>query len=61
MSYRDPTLNITVHTGTIEGVWSLLRGILHVSHGFPSHYLPLVLAEFMFRKAKRNIYDLLKQ
>lgn len=60
MSYWDRQLCINVHTGTIEGVWSQLRSILHVSHGFPRDYVPLVLAEFMYRKSRRNIYDLVK-
>jgi transposase len=38
-----------VHTNTIEGYWSLLRTWLHTSHGWPAAYLPLYLAECMFR------------
>lgn len=40
---------VEVHTNTIEGYWSQLRTWLHVSHGWPAHYLPLFLAECMFR------------
>ena len=60
MSYYDRSLCIVVHTGTIEAVWSELRGQLHVSRGFPKHYVPLVLAEFMYRKSGRNILSLVQ-
>ena len=60
MRYLDRNLGIVVHTGTIEGVWSQLRAVLHVSRGFPAHYVPLLLAEFMFRKAGRDIFELMK-
>ncbi len=58
MSYYDEDLEITVHTGTIEGVWSQLRAMLHVSRGYPAHYISLVLAEFMYRKAHRSVFAL---
>ncbi len=38
-----------VHTNTIEGYWSQFRTYLHTSHGWPADYLPLYLAECMFR------------
>lgn len=60
MSYWDRGLCINVHTGTIEGIWSQLRAELHVSRGFPAHYMPRILAEFMYRKSGRDVYDLLK-
>lgn len=60
MSYWDRGLCINVHTGTIEGVWSQLRAVLHVSHGFPAHYIDRVLSEFIYRKSGRNIYELMK-
>ena len=59
MSYEDEELGIVVHTGTIEGVWNELRAILHASRGFPAHYVPLVLAEFIYRKAGRSVFALL--
>lgn len=40
---------VAVHTNTIEGYWSQFRTWLHASHGWPADYLPLVLAECMFR------------
>lgn len=60
LSYEDEELGITVHTGTIEGVWSHLRALLHVSHGWPATYIPLVLAEEMFQHDRRNFWELLK-
>ncbi len=38
-----------VHTNTIEGYRSQFRTYLHTSHGWPADYLPLYLAECMFR------------
>lgn len=52
--------SLTVHTGTIEGVWSQLRAMLHISHGFPAHYVNAILCELMFRKAGRTVWKLIK-
>ena len=60
MSYWDQQLCINVHTGTIEGVWSQLHAVLHVSRGFPAHYVARVLDEFMYRKAGRDIFCLMQ-
>ncbi len=60
MSYWDRDLCINVHTGTIEGVWSQLRAVLHVSRGFPASYMQAILTEFMYRKSGRSIYQLMQ-
>lgn len=43
---------VTVHTNTIEGYWSKLRGHLQDSHGWEADYLPLFLCECMFRSLR---------
>ncbi len=60
MSYYDEDFEVAVHTGRIEGVWSQLRAALHVSRGFPRSYVPLILLELMYRKDRRNIFELAK-
>jgi hypothetical protein len=47
-----PYSPIPVHSNTIEGYWSQFRRRLHDSHGWSAHYLPLILAESMFRSLR---------
>ena len=48
----------SVHTQTIESFWSLLRrGIMGSYHKVSKAYLPLYLAEFMFRHNNRKNPD----
>lgn len=47
-----------VHTGTIDGFWSLMkRGIMGQFHHVSKKYLPLYLNEFSFRHNQRNEAD----
>ncbi len=51
-----------VHTGTIDGFWSLLkRGIMGTFHKVSAKYLPLYVAEFEFRYNHRNVEDIFGQ
>lgn len=44
-----------VHTGTIDGFWSLIkRGIMGSFHHVSKDYLPLYLNEFSFRNDERG-------
>jgi len=48
-----------VHTGTIDGFWSLLkRGIMGTFHNVSAKYLPLYVAEFQWRYNNRNNPDI---
>jgi transposase-like protein len=48
-----------VHTGTIDGFWSLLkRGIMGTFHSVSAKYLPLYVAEFEWRYNNRNNADI---
>ncbi len=48
-----------VHTGTIDGFWSLLkRGIMGSFHHVSAKYLPLYVAEFEWRYNNRNNPDI---
>lgn len=48
-----------VHTGTIDGFWSLLkRGIMGSFHKVSRKYLPLYVAEFQFRYNNRHNPDI---
>ena len=48
-----------VHTGTIDGFWSLLkRGIMGTFHHVSAKYLPLYVAEFEWRYNNRNNPDI---
>jgi len=48
-----------IHTGTIDGFWSLLkRGIIGSFHKVSRKYLPFYVAEFEFRYNNRNNPDI---
>ena len=48
-----------VHTGTIDGFWSLIkRGIMGSYHKVSRKYLPLYVAEFEWRYNNRNNPDI---
>jgi transposase-like protein len=48
-----------VHTGTIDGFWSLLkRGIMGSYHHVSKKYLPLYINEFSYRYNNRNNPDM---
>jgi hypothetical protein len=47
-----------VHTGTIDGFWSLIkRGIMGSFHHVSADYLPLYINEFSFRNDERDNAD----
>jgi len=49
----------SVHTNTIESIWSLLkRGIIGNYHHVSREYLPLYLNEFSFRFNNRKNPDI---
>jgi transposase-like protein len=48
-----------VHTGTIDGFWSMIkRGIMGSFHHVSNDYLPLYLNEFAFRNNQRENPDM---
>ncbi len=48
-----------VHTGTIDGFWSLLkRGIMGSFHHVSKKYLPLYINEFSYRYNNRDNPDM---
>lgn len=51
-AFTPPWAPLTVHSNTIEGYWSQFRRRLHDSHGWSADYIPLVLAECMFRSLR---------
>ncbi len=53
--HKDEYVRGIVHTGTIDGFWSLLkRGIMGSFHHVSKQYLPLYLNEFSFRHNHRR-------
>jgi ISXO2-like transposase domain len=47
-----------IHTQTIEGFWSLFKGVVGTFHKMSRKYMPLYVAEFQFRYNNRENADI---